>query len=868
LDPKRFRRVEALFHAALDRAPEQRDAYLADACAGDEALRAQVERLLAADAADGVVTAAVDQATFGAATANAEAQIGRQVGPWRIVRALGAGGMGTVFLAERVDGAYQASAALKMLNPWLLGSDFERRFAQERQILAELNHAAIAHLLDGGVTAEGVPWLALEYVDGVEITRYVGERRLGLDARIGMLLEVCEAVQHAHQKLVVHRDLKPGNILVDRDGRPKLLDFGIAKILASDPGRSITRAEAETRMLTPGYASPEQLRGESVTTASDVYALAVILYEMVTGQRPGTPEEVLKPGWQPTRPSSLLTRAYARGELAIPGDVARWKKRLKGDLDTVVLKALATDPKRRYATVREFAEDLRAIAASRPITARPDAFGYRLKLFLRRNRVVVAFSAVMLGLIVASAVALALLALRLRDERDRATAAQLRAEQAARTAERTSGFLAGLFQSSDPRNKGGALTARELLDAGSRRLETELADEPETLAYLSFVIGAIQRQLGLLDDAERSVARSLALRRERLGTGHRETADAMSELGDILRMQSRYAESEALQRESLAIREQLEPPDPIGVGQSLNNLALVIKESGRPRDALSLNRRALGVRLDSLGRQHPLTIVTLINLGMLERELGLYADAERHLREVLELRLAQHGEQHVSSANALTQMGRLYDSLGRYDDAEAMFRRALAAAQASVDPDHPAIATGYADLGRIREVKSDWAGAERAYREELAIDARNLAPSHHNVLLTEARLGYVRAQQGDVEAGMRAMRTALDGLRRSLPEDHPRVARVQFDLGRLLLANDRAAEAVPLLEAALATRRARLGESHAETAFALREVAMARRALGATDAAQRDELAAQAMLFRALPPGHPERPATAGTGWE
>ncbi|HET7843189.1 MAG TPA: serine/threonine-protein kinase, partial [Xanthomonadales bacterium] len=633
---ERLQRLEALFHAALALPPAERDTYLLAECGTDDALRVEVQALLAADSQDAPHDVAGSIGRIAHAVSTENAAPARRIGAWRLEKPIGAGGMGTVHLAARADGAFEGRAALKLLNPWLVGSGFEERFARERQFLADLKHPNIAGLLDGGITDDGVPYLVVEYIDGQSVSAWAAEQKPDLRRRIGLFIEICEAVQHAHQNLVVHRDLKPGNILVGRDNHAKLLDFGIAKLVPTAVGAEAGATREGSRLMTPEYASPEQLRGESATTASDVYSLGLILYELVAGGRPMRPPDSAHDTALPTRPSTWIARTRDPIELPVPAGERRkwgqdsrarrrrWARNLRGDLDTIVLKALAFDPARRYQTARELADDLRRFRAHEPVHARPDSWAYRFGLLLRRRPFASALATAFIVAIIGSAIGFAALSVRLRAERDRAAELQARAEQAAKTAERTSAFLASLFQSSDPRNRGGGLTGRELLDQGAKRLETELADEPDTLSYLSFVIGGIQRQLGLLDEAEKSLRRSVDLRTKRFGRNSKETADSLSELADTLRMQSKWEESEALQRESLAIREKLDPPDPKGLGQSLNNLALVIKESGRLQESLPLTKRAVEVRRASLGDDDPVTIISLVNLGMLERDLGMY----------------------------------------------------------------------------------------------------------------------------------------------------------------------------------------------------------------------------------------------------
>ena len=858
---ERLLRLEALFHAALALPPAERDVYLLAECTGDDALRLEVQALLAADARDAPhdVAGSIGRIAQAVSSDQANGAPARRIGAWRLERPLGAGGMGTVHLAARADGAFEARAALKLLNPWLVGSGFEERFARERQFLADLKHPHIAGLLDGGITDDGVPYLVVEYIDGESVSTWASERKPDLRTRLGLFIEICEAVQHAHQNLVVHRDLKPGNILVGADGHAKLLDFGIAKLVPATVGADAGATREGSRLMTPEYASPEQLRGESATTASDVYSLGLILYELVAGGRPLRAPDSAHDTALPTRPSTWIARTRDPLELPLPhGERRRWARTLRGDLDTIVLKALAFDPPRRYQTARELSDDLRRFLAREPIRARPDSWAYRFGLLLRRRPFASALAIAFVLAIIGSAIGFAALSIRLRAERDRAAELQARAEQAAQTAERTSAFLASLFQSSDPRNRGGGLTGRELLDQGAKRLESELANEPDTLAYLSFVIGGIQRQLGLLDDAETSLRRSVAIRTERFGRASKETADSLSELADTLRMQAKWAESEQLQRESLEIREKLDPPDPKGLGQSLNNLALVIKESGRLQESLPLTRRAVEVRRASLGDDNPVTIISLVNLGMLERDLGMYEEAERDLEEVLERRLRLFGEEHFSTSNGLTNLARLRLDQGRYPEAESLYRRALAAMRATAGDSHSMTAGCLADVGRVLEYERKNDEAESSYRESLAVSDRVGSGETPNEASTSAHLGRLLARTGREEEGEKRLREALPTLRKFLGPHHPRVSRVEFDYGSWLADSGRPREALPLLESSLETRTLAYPPGHIDTAWARLALARAQLALGLPEAESNRKLAMD-VLDSKLPAGHPER---------
>ena len=410
--PQRWGRVEEVFNLALDQTPESREQWLSQTCAGDPELRAEVSSLLKSDSAarEGFVAAHIESAFRNLVEDEMpkRALDGRRIGPWRLVRELGRGGMGAVYLAERADQQYESRVALKLVRPGLDTDFILSRFRRERQILARLEHPNITHLLDGGATEEGIPYLVMEYVEGAWITRYAADHGLSTEDRIRLCLPICSAVDYAHRNFIVHRDLKPANILIDRNGVPKLLDFGISKLLQADPLELLnTQGFA---LLTPEYASPEQILGEPITIASDVYSLGAVLYELLTGVRAhhiehGTPLEMQRAFCE--EPATLPSKAATDQTIA---------RRLKGDLDNILLRAMQKEPARRYLSIEHFSEDLRRYLEHRPVLARPDSPFYRASKFIRRNRVVVTLAALAASAIIAGT-AISLREARIANER-------------------------------------------------------------------------------------------------------------------------------------------------------------------------------------------------------------------------------------------------------------------------------------------------------------------------------------------------------------------------------------------------------------------------------------------------------------------
>ena len=605
---ERWQRLAPILDEALDLEPQARAAYLDRACAGNSALRQDAEALLAAEAASSEFLAASAEAYLGiqAPTPDDNAlPSGTRLGPYRVLRELARGGMGEVYLGERADGEFEQSVALKVIRSGMDSAEVRRRFLAERQILARLNHPNIAKLLDGGLTAEGRPWFAMEYVAGEPLTVYGDTRQLPVPERLRLFADVCEAVRYAHQNLVVHRDLKPSNILVTADGRVKLLDFGIAKLLEDGPtggredGQEAPATRTELRVLTPEYAAPEQVRGEPVTTATDVYALGAVLYELLTGRRAHqferhTPAEVERVicDTKPEPPSAVVTGSD------------RLRRLLRGDLDTIVLQALQKEPARRYPSVEALLEDLRRCQAGLPITARPDSIGYRAGKFFRRHQVGVAAG---VGLLIAL----------LGGFGATLWQAQAKAREAAKARE-VKDFVVNLFQVSDPaESRGREITARELLARGVTRVDSVLGSQPEIQEELLGVLGRIHRELGLYAEADTLLTRAADVARRVYGSNHPEYAARLNDRGTVVKELGDLPAAESLLTWALAIRRRTLGADAADVAVTMGDLANVLSDAGQHSRAESLYRDGLAIDLKRFGADHLRVAEDLSNLGTL-----------------------------------------------------------------------------------------------------------------------------------------------------------------------------------------------------------------------------------------------------------
>jgi eukaryotic-like serine/threonine-protein kinase len=827
-DPEQLARI---FAEALERAPGERSAFLELACRGLPELRADAEALLAAHEQAGTFLGQLD-AERGAALLEGDGEeAGRRIGPYRVVRELGRGGMGVVYLAERVEGGFEQRAAIKVLKRGMDSDAILRRFIRERQILAGLEHANVARLLEGGVTEAGQPYFAMEYVEGRPLTTYSDEHQLGVEPRLRLLEDACRAVQHAHGRLVVHRDLKPSNILVTDDGRLKLLDFGIAKLLSTDD-ESLT--QAESRVLTPAYAAPEQVRGEPVTTATDVYALGVVLYELLTGRLPPPSHHADR-----TEAARSFSEVDPRPPSQAVAAEPRLARRLRGDLDSVARKALSKEPSHRYVSAEALAEDIRRHLAGQPVRARRDTFGYVAAKFVRRHRIgVAAAGATALSLLLGLAGTTWQAAVASR-ERDRARAETERAEKVKQ-------FLVGLFKASDPAESlGETITARELLDRGAARIEAELASQPSLQSELFEIVAGISHELGRFEQARHLAERSLEGARRAYGPEHPQVAKAMDTLGWILHRSGDYAGAEELRRQALAMRRKLLPADSTDVADSLESLGLILRVRARLDEAETMVREALSIREKRLGAEHPDTANALANLADVLHAKGDYAAAAEQHQRALEVRRRALGDRHPSVAYSLVSLGGALLQEGDWDGAEAAQREALSIRSRAYGAEHPLVAESLHHLAATLQTRGDLTAAEALYRQALDLESKLKGAEHPDVAVLLANLAHDVAQQGRFEDAEVLFDRATELHRRVIGADHPLLARCLQRQAAMRVDAGQARAALPLLGEGLAVNQARYGREHAAVAATLATEARARAAL-------RDPVAAERLFDEAI----------------
>ena len=796
---ERWRIVSPYLDQVLDLPPEERQRYLAGLADEDPALAADLAALLSEERALREEKYLENDPQELLAESH---MVGQVFGSYALVEPLGAGGMGSVWLARRADGRFEGTAAVKLLSAALLDAEGVARFRREGTILARLKHPHIAQLIDAGVSTAGQPYLVLEYVEGEPIDRWCDHRAVDVVARVRLFLDVLGAAAYAHSNLVVHRDLKPSNVMVSTEGRVKLLDFGIAKLLEGDgadgPATQATRGVGSA--FTPAFAAPEQIRGERATTATDVYSLGALLYLLLAGRHPsgspGTPAAALLRAileTDPERPSDVAVepRSGPSGLSGLSGSPSspvstaaeraarrsatpeRLRRELRGDLDTIVGKALRKRPEERYASVTAFAEDLRRYLTEEPIHARPDSWTYWTGKFMRRNtRSLVTVATAVLALIAV----VAFYGSRLADERDRE-------RRAAQKAAQVSEFLTSLLTNADPFEVKGQPepTVRSLLDLGTIRVRKDLAGQPELrremLALLGRIYerrGAYERALPLLEEAaalgrtlgpsrelaqslndlgvaqgkkaqwgaaRATLAAALAMRRQVLGEKHPEVAVTESELGRVLFDQGRLGEAEAHFRAALAIRRKALGPVDHETAVSMSDLGLLLRDKGDRAGAEALFRETLAVTRKSRGPQHPDVAAALGNLALVVNEGGDHAAAVAMFREAVAIGQTSLGKDHPDNAQRLANLAGALRAEGRLAEAETRSGEALALSRSALGPEHPAVSRQEVGLARIYLDQGRLAAAERILHHALAIQQRSYAAGDWRLGITESLLG-------------------------------------------------------------------------------------------------------------------------------
>ncbi|MDZ7670309.1 MAG: serine/threonine-protein kinase [Gammaproteobacteria bacterium] len=844
LTDAQWARLERLFDEALDLPADEREAFVLARCRDDAQVAERLQSMLrSSERADEQLVSTLMRAVEDLP----DPRIGQTLGPYRVIALIGQGGMGSVYLGERADAVFTKRVAIKIIRANLADVSFARRFLLERQILAQLEHPYIARLLDGGSTEDGLPYLVLEFVVGEPLDQYCDRLQLGVRERLQLFLKVLEAVSYAHRNLVVHRDLKPSNVLVTEDGLPKLLDFGIAKLLGGAIEASAPETRPGMRTLTPEYASPEQLLGTGVSTATDLYALGVVLYELLAGRGPyradaSTPAALQRAIVEvdPERPSERV-RHQESGEAGQVSQARgtrreRLQGELAGDLDNIVMMALRKEPERRYGSVDALRRDIEQYLAGMPVSAQPSTFAYRARRFIGRHRAATAIASTLAAFVLALAVTSTVQAVRIGE-----TLAEVE-QEAART-RALSGFLTDLLREIDPaRSDGEVLTLREFLDQAARRLETDtlLDRDPRLETELRLVLGSSYRALAAYDAADHQLQEALAL----TDNGPpRDRARALWELANLRQLESRLPEAEqraveamSLARGEFADGSDVTDDDRLLLADTIEEVGVIRALQNRLEEAEALFAEVIDIRESVLGTQHVDFAEALVQQGTVAIRRQKLQDARDLLQQALDVRIATGVEDPALAVNqsrlgfALCGLSQLGEGLQHHDQAVMLMVRLYG-------ENHPRVAGALSNQASCLSRHGEHREAARLHERALAIHRTLTGPGSRFALATQHNMAIALKYAGEYAAAESSLVNSIAGSIQLWGEDHPSVALARYNLADLYLEMRRYREALELATLAEVAYSTSFGRDHAARAYAVVAMGMAHRHLGDLDRA-------------------------------
>jgi len=796
-----WEQISSIVDRALDLEPDEQIAFVDDVCGDNEVLKANVIHFLDnIEPSDGLWDKMVES---GSVLVNEitssdvdidDSQLFsplKQAGPYRVIELIARGGMGNVYLAERSDGQFDRKVAIKILRHELSSKNHVDRFLAERNILSGLEHPNIARLYDGGITDDNRPYLVMEYVDGLPITTYCKENGCALKEILDLFKQVCKAVEYAHRNLIVHRDLKPDNILVKPDGTVKILDFGIAKILDDKlTPENLVQTKENLHMLSIQYAAPEQVTLEKITTATDVYALGLLLYEMITGRPPydlkgknlKEAEKVIRFD-KPDKPSTKITDSGL-------------SRKVKGDLDAILLKTLRKEPEYRYQTADQVLVDIDRFLTGRPVLAQRESMLYRTKKFILRRPAIPTSIIFMLIAILGYIFTLQQHADQLEVERNTAQSEALRAEQ-------ISEFLINMFQEADPFTSSEEMTVREMLDRGTEQvLEDGLIEDPVVRAKFMETLGNVYRRLGALDKAEQLLMGAIQIRRSLYGSMHLEIASSLSRIGSLQTDQGDYEGSIETLREALNIQQELLGDDHHDTVDTMNNLANALQSSNRIHESELLYRKIISINRNHEDRQEYLA-TNLTNLGNLLSEQQNYTEAEQLLHEALEIRQRILGREHPRTAVTLNNLAQMLRRSGSAESAEPLLRESIEIRKITLGDDHPSVAIGINNLALALRDMGRFDEAEPLFRESLERRINHYGEEHPAVGIAYYNLAGLKNRTERYQEAEELSRKALQKWTVTFRPDHINLARVRGILAQSLIAQYNFSEAEQLLKEAL-----------------------------------------------------------------
>ncbi len=767
MNKQQWQRIKSLFNQALEQPAKQRESWLRQNTQQDEEIRQHVLQMLQTDDGSGSsITHAVANGLQTLISDQFAIRQGDRLGAYEIIALIGEGGMGAVYEGRRIDKEFQQRVAIKLIQSTAVNSLTLQRFQTERQILANLNHPNIARLLDGGTTEQGLPYLVMEYVQGIPVIEYCQQNRLNIEHRIKLFLQVCAAVKYAHERLIVHRDIKPANILVTDEGQVKLLDFGIAKIIeGEEPALPASETRSEVRLLTPESATPEQVLGHSITTRTDVYALGNLLYQMLTEQKlfdfeqenrlvlerliceqtPQKPSQAIQPDFSLLQASTSSLVRSSQQKLC---------KTLQGDLDTIILKALQKEPERRYDSVEQLVDDLQRHLKNFPIHARPDSLGYRAAKFFQRNRLLASVASLFAVSVILFIIVVLIQSSALKKQTERAL---LEADNA----QQISDFMINIFESSDPNvNAGEDLSAKQLLDAGKQKID-DLDAKPLLQSRMLLALGRVYQKLGDYEQALQFINRAVELIQNNPQADVILRNDMITNRADLEYELGEYATSEASYRESLALLESQDQPDEDLIINTQLGLVAVLSEQYKNAEALPIQQQVLQRQIEKHGENSAEAGEAWTFLGHVLRKLSRHAEAEDVLKKAVEAKRAAYGNQHLETAHSLNQLARTLTFTKKFDEAEKAALEGLQIRSNIHQGDHVEVAASLGNLAHIMTAAEKYPRAAQYRLESLNMIKAIFGDEHPYVPGTLGSLASLYRKSGQLELAVQTFQQSI-----------------------------------------------------------------------------------------------------------